>query len=232
MKNSIFHKTILSFFLLCSASSICAADAKSRIELQNQYDLTCSQYSDIYEHVPVLQELASQCATVTELGLRGMNSTWGLLMGLANSSSPARSYLGIDIAPPVAHSLNLARRLAQSNDIDFQFIQGNDMHLDIQPTELLFIDTLHTYCHLTYELEKFSPFVSKYIVMHDTSEPWGEADDNEYRGNFEEYPPFYDHNKRGLWPAVVDFLDRHPEWVLQERRLNNHGLTTLRRISN
>ena len=31
---------------------------------------------------------------------------------------------------------------------------------------------MHTYCHLSYELDTFSPKVRKYIAMHDTSEPW------------------------------------------------------------
>ena len=42
-----------------------------------------------------------------------------------------------------------------------------------------------------------------------------------------------DKNKRGLWPAIEDFLARHPEeWVLQERRFHNHGFAILKRISN
>jgi len=94
---------------------------------------------------------------------------------------------------------------------------------------LLFIDSLHTYCHLTYELEKFSPKVSKYIAMHDTS--WDPTiDDPAYYGDYSEYPPEYDRTKRGLWPAVVDFLKRHPEWTLHERRLNNYGFTILKRV--
>jgi|SRR5579862_1090097 len=232
MRSKFIHKITLYLSFFCTASSVYTADAQSRIELEHQYNHKCSEYSDIHEHVPVLRDLASQCATVVELGLRGMNSSWGILMGLADSTSSTRSYIGVDIAYPDGHALESTRKLAQNNDIHFEFIHANDMHIDIAPTEMLFIDTVHTYCHLTYELEKFSPFISKYIVMHDTSAPWGDADDNDYHGNFQEYPSWYDRNKRGLWPAVEDFLERHPEWVLQERRLNNHGLTTLRRVSN
>ena len=103
------------------------------------------------------------------------------------------------------------------------------MDIDIPPAEMLFIDSLHTYCHLTYELEKFSPKISKVIAMHDTSEPWGDADDSDYRGDYSEYPLYIDRSKKGLWSAVEDFLERHPEWILQERLFNNHGFTILRR---
>jgi len=51
----------------------------------------------------------------------------------------------------------LAKRLSLGNGIAFEFWQANDMDVDIHSADMLFIDTLHTYCHLTYELEKFSP---------------------------------------------------------------------------
>ena len=68
--------------------------------------------------------------------------------------------------------------------------------------------------------------------MHDTDDPWGYIDDFQvYQGDKSEYPASIDRNRVGLWAAVEDFLKRHPEWVLQERRLNNHGFTILKRIS-
>lgn len=67
--------------------------------------------------------------------------------------------------------------------------------------------------------------------MHDTSAPWGDRDDTEYHGDYSEYPASFDRNKRGLWPAVEDFLANHKEWKLLERRFNNHGLTILERVA-
>ncbi len=184
---------------------------------------------DIGEHMPLLKKLAAECPTVTEIGLGLVISTWGILEGLAENPAPTRSYIGIDIAIPNADSLNLARRLAEAQGISFTFRHGNDLTLDIEPTDLLFIDSMHTYCHLSYELDTFSPKVRKYIAMHDTSEPWGNRDDAEYCGNRSEYPPHYDRGKRGLWPAVSDFLRRNHEWTLLERHHNCHGFTILQR---
>jgi hypothetical protein len=184
---------------------------------------------DIGEHMPVLKQLAMECPSVCEIGLASVISTWAILQGLSENPAPFRSYVGLDIAMPPADNLQLAKEEAEKQGIAFLFRHGNDLYLDIEPVDLLFIDSMHTYCHLTYELEKFSPKVKKYIAMHDTSAPWGNRDDAEYVGNYSEYPRNYNRKKRGLWPAVVDFLARHPEWSLQERRLNCHGFTILKR---
>lgn len=207
------------------------AERDKKTELGKIYNQAKNQKSDINEHIPVLRELAKECSHVVEIGVRTMVSTWGLLQGISESDTLNRSYLGIDLELPPANSFAKAVRLANANGIVFDFWQENDMNIQIPYTDLLFIDSLHTYCHLTYELETFSPYVSKYIAMHDTSAPWGNADESCYHGDYSEYPDWYDRNKRGLWPAVEDFLKTHPEWILHTRLFNNHGLTVLKRVS-
>lgn len=227
----IVHITLLSLFI-CSFSSL-EADITARAELTNMYELHCKQPCDINEHIPVLKKLACECSSVMEIGIRTVVSTWGVLLGLSENSSNVKSYIGVDLDCPPLDKLYLSKHLAQANDIDFQFWQINDMQINIEemnPVDMLFIDSLHTYCHLTYELEKFCGKVRKYITLHDTSYPWGNIDDRAYTGNYSEYPAHFDRTKKGLWPAVEDFLMRHPEWVLHERRFNNHGFTTLKRI--
>jgi len=186
------------------------------------------RYCDIGEHMHLLKQLAQECPHVTEIGIGPVVSTWGLLQGLAENRSPLRTYIGIDLVSP-PEDYTLARNLAEQKGIRFVFQKGNDLFLTILPTDLLFIDSLHTYCQLTYELETFSPMVRKYIALHDTSEPWGDRDDSEYIGNYSEYPAHYNRTKRGLWPAVEDFLRSHSEWTLLERYFNCHGFTILQR---
>jgi hypothetical protein len=198
--------------------------------LKEKYEKSCRETTDINEHVPVLRCLASQCSSVVEIGMRGMTSTWGILQGLSESSSAAPSYIGIDIETP--SGIRSAKYLAEACGISFKFLNCNDMTIDIEPTEMLFIDSLHTYCHLLYELEKFSPKVSKYIALHDTNAPWGFADDYFYKGDYTEYPAEFDRSKRGLWQAVEDFLLKHSEWVIMEHHFHNYGFTILKRKSN
>ena len=214
------------------SASLFSTSITAERQLEYRYAVACNFiHSDIREHLPTLRWLATECASVVEIGVRDMDSSWGLLKGLSENPHRERSYLGIDIHSPPHETLNLAREISREIGISFRFWEANDMHIDIEPTELLFIDSLHTYCHLTYELEKFSPKITKYIAMHDTSEPWEYRNDNEYYGNYSEYPPPYNCTKQGLWPAVEDFLKRHPEWGLHARFLNNHGFTILKRVT-
>ena len=218
---------LISILIFLTFGQITLNASNPKLELAYQYQLSRHIPSDINEHVSTLRDLGSKCSTVVEIGTKSMVSTWGILQGLAENPSTSRSYLGIDIVPPPTDTLNLAKQLAEENGVNFNFWQANDMDIDIESTKLLFIDSLHTYCHLTYELEKFSPKVTHYIAMHDTS--WGDVDDPTYKGDFSEYPPEYDRTKRGLWLAIEDFLQRHPEWALHERYTNNYGLTILKR---
>lgn len=208
--------------------SVCGFGAEPT--LKSVYERHCREISDINEHLPVLRDLAVECSSVVEIGVRGMVSTWGFLQGLADHSSPNRKYIGIDLYYPAQEMLHLADSLATKEGILFSFWKGNDMQVDLPEVDLLFIDSLHTYCHLIYELEKFSPQVRKYIALHDTSPPWELKDEPNFHGDFAEYPAHINRFKQGLWPAVEDFLATHSDWELHERRTNCHGLTILKRV--
>ena len=223
MKNGAVVFLALGLFFFCDARE------EASNELSFRFEEACNTPSDISEHVPLLYQLSKEVSSVVEIGMRGMVSSWGILQGLSESPFSHRSYIGIDISSPPYDTLNAAQLLARAHGIEFTFLQANDMDIDIPETDFLFIDSLHTYCHLTYELEKFSPSIRKYIAMHDTSPPWESVDDSEYHGDFSEYPDYIDKNKRGLWLAVEDFLQRHPEWKLAARYINCHGFTILER---
>jgi len=221
--------TIFGLIAISTFLPYAAIANKPNYELKQKYKEHSNRPSDINEHIPVLRKLTSECSSAVEIGVRSMVSTWGILQGLADSDQPNRSYIGIDLNSPQPDSLALAKRLCDKLGIDFKFWLVNDMTIDLEPVDLLFIDSLHTYCHLTYELENFSKRVRKYICMHDTSPPWESVDDTEYHGDYSEYPASYNNGKRGLWLAVADFLERHPEWELFRRFTNNHGFTILKR---
>lgn len=229
MKKKSFLINFFLFLSLCTAH-ISAQEATE--DLKNVYEYHHRNPSDINEHLPRLRELASECSSVVEIGVRSIVSTWSMLYGLVESNEPTKVYLAIDLEDPPYEKLLMAKAIAAKNRVSFHFLRANDMKIDPIPTDLLFIDSLHTYCHLTYELEHFSPLVNKYIALHDTSAPWGDRDDSVYFGDYSEYPASINREKRGLWPAVEDFLATHPEWQLKARHLNNHGLTVLERVGN
>lgn len=220
-------KKIFASLILIALSNSSFAD-EARKELKEQYAIHSLVPSDIHEHLPNIRRIARECSHVTEIGVRSMVSTWALLAGLADNPKRKHTYVGIDIGLPPSDIFHLAQDLSKRNGIDFSFITANDMTIMIEPTDLLFLDTLHIYQQLTYELEKFSAKTRKYIIMHDTV-AYARTNDLCYKGDFSEYPAFIDRNKQGLWVAVTDFLMRHPEWKLHEHHNNNHGLTILKR---
>lgn len=177
--------------------------------LNQIYERLYNTPSDINEHLPTLASYASECEHITEMGVRYIVSTYALLMG------KPKKMISYDIH--MCH-WEPVRDLVKENT-DFYFAIGNTLEIEIEPTDLLFIDTLHNYTQLKKELELHAKKVNKYIIFHDTTsfETVGES----YSGNPE----------RGIWPAIEEFLQLNPQWVLKERFTNNNGLTIIEKAS-
>jgi len=190
------------------------------LEKYNQHRKT---HSDINEHLETLYNLGKECSHITEMGVRWVSSTWPLVY-----SNP-KKMISYDIVtnPNINEVINLCKEYS----VNYSFQQRDVLQLEIEPTELLFIDTLHTYNQLTKELEMHSNKVSKYIVLHDT-EHFGRIDESIYehaskvvKGNPK--------TKQGLMTAVEDFLltELGQSWELFQIFKNNNGLTILKNKS-
>ena len=179
--------------------------------------------SDINEHLDTLHTYSSKCNHVTEMGVRGVLSTYALLYG-----NPSKGLVSYDIVHPEHYggTLKLVEELAKEYNIPYEFKIGDSLTLDIDPTDLLFIDTWHTYDQLISELNLHSGMVSKYIILHDTTtyahngEPL--TSENTFVGEVD--------LSKGLWDAVEEFLSNTDEWEVEKRYTNNNGLTILRRV--
>ena len=173
------------------------------------YNQLCETPSDIHQHLPTLMKYASECEHITEMGVRGIVSTFALLMG-----EPKRM---------ISYDINWVNGIeglvkeVNQNGIDFDFRIGDTTDLNIVETDLLFIDTLHNYNQLKKELEVHSHKAKKYIIFHDTTsfEHIGES----YEGKVDE---------KGIWPAIEELLEEGI-WEIKERYTNNNGLTILKR---
>ena len=117
----------------------------------------------IIKHLPILREYAKKCEHITEFGVDAVNSTWALLSGkpkIMVSVDPS------DKKAPKIHKLAL--ELAEKEGIDYKFINDYSTNIEkIDETDLLFIDSVHTYKCLSMELKLHSPQVKKYIILHD-----------------------------------------------------------------
>ncbi len=156
---------------------------------------------DLEEHLPRLAELAGQVNHVTEFSAR-RESTIGLLGG-----KPERL-----VSYNVENDLILAQLPARFPWVSVEAKTSREVP-SIEPTDLLFLDSEHTYARLSAELAAYAPSVQRWIVLHDTQV---HAETGEDGG-------------RGLVPAIQDFLANHPEWFVYSHTQQQYGLTVLGR---
>jgi hypothetical protein len=201
------------------------------MSLEHIYEVACATQSDIHEHLPKLRELASQCEHVTEFGLRNADgSTIALLAGLAHSKAKHRTLVSWDLDPRALISTNAMhlRSMADEAGVRWQLRCGDTREIIIESTDLLFIDTYHTFAQLRAELERHASVardlangnksvVRRWLAFHDT-ETFG------YLGE--------DGTDPGLVMAIRHFQKTNfPRWQLLYDNRNCNGLSVLRRVT-
>lgn len=187
-------------------------------EIFRKYNTLCSTPSDINEHLPVIKKYAEECEHITEMGVRYVVSTWALLSGKPKKMVSYDILIGLD-TNIVNKNIQEVSSLSEKNGIDFKFICADVLQIEIEQTDLLLIDTYHEYNQMKQELSLHGNKSNKYIILHDTT-TFGEFGET-----------FKVPNTIGIWPAVEEFLQKNPNWKIQERLTNNNGLTILKRIS-
>jgi hypothetical protein len=221
----ILFKNLLNYVYLKILISI-------KMDIKERYLRAKNTHSDINEHIETFYKYAKKYRHITEFGVRSVVSSWGFLYGLYESQYDKKKLIGVDLE--WHDNINSLKNLAQSNGIEYEFIQDDSIKVDIEDTDILFIDTWHIYGHLKRELEKHHSKVKEYIMMHDTTvdEIYGETVrcvwNAEEQSKTSGYP--IEEIKKGLGPAIDEFLIQHPEWKLHEKYKNNNGLTILKRI--
>lgn len=163
----------------------------------------CNTPTDINQHLPLLNGICNLCESVTEFGVRDGQSTRAIL---ASSTQKIRSY-DLVLNPNVSRMFMAAQQFQNRNAA---YIQGDSRLIDIDQTDLLFIDTDHNYSQLKIELERHHTKVNKYIVFHDTHTFGTTCEDG-----------------KGLLPAILEFLRDNREWVVNYHTTENNGFTIL-----
>ena len=174
---------------------------RSDVTLAELYRLVSTTPSDICEHCPTLKELAHRCRTVTEFGTRYGVSTVALLAGEPDKMT---SY---DIVRTA--TVRMIENAVEKTE--FCFKKENTLRAEIEPTDLLFIDTLHTYEQLSVELTLHASKANRYIVLHDTL-TFGKRGET---------------GGEGLRRAVQEFLSQNSQWSVTADFKNNNGLMVL-----
>jgi hypothetical protein len=183
-------------------------DFKHKIE--KEFAEAATTPSDIHEHLPVLYELAKDCNHIIEMGVRTGISTRAFLRVDAKLIS-----YDIVTDQKVVDLINEAKKAGK----DATFIEADVLKIDIEETDLLFIDTWHTYEQLKQELSLHGNKSRKYMVFHDTNTFGLKNEGGEAYGT-----------SQGLLPAIIEFLMVNPHWRFKKFLTNNNGLTVLERL--
>jgi cephalosporin hydroxylase len=188
---------------------------RAKIDLEHEFNLVKNYETDINEHADVLRNYASQCAHVTEFGIRFGNSSIMLFCGRP------QKMVSYDVFKE--ERVNYLELIAKDCEINWELRIENPSPEDateskIEETDLLFIDTNHYAQQLELELRLHAPKTRKFIILHDT-EVFGA------RGAGD------DHINDGMNLAIEPFLKNNPQWKVREKFTNNNGLTVFERVS-
>ena len=190
--------------------------------LDEQYHHLVKAQSDINEHLPTLRRYAEECSHITEMGVRWIVSTYAFLI------AKPKTMISIDIQHPSNWEASIERveQYAEEIGCQYKFWQTNNLEIEIDETDLLFIDTWHSYKQLSAELTLHASKVKKYIILHDTV-LFGNQDE---LNSYDKFGWYNGSEKKGLIPAINEFLEEYKEWNVHETYTNNNGLTILKRI--
>ena len=102
---------------------------------------------------------------------------------------------------------------------DVTFHKKDTLKVEIPETDMLFIDSLHTYEQVKSELELHASKAKRYIVFHDTilfSERGQDTVDEEHT--------------KGILPAIEEFLESHPEWNIVYNSKEGNGMIVVKKL--
>jgi ornithine carbamoyltransferase len=189
--------------------------------LDEKYQHLADTISDINEHLPTLKKYAEECTHVTEMGVRWIVSTYAFL------AARPETMVSIDMQHPSKWKASIEDVENYANEINckYKFWQANNLEIEIEETDLLFIDTWHSYKQLKSELELHASKVRKYIIVHDTV-LFGTQDE---LNSYDAFGWFNGFEQKGLMPALNEFLEGNEEWTTHEVFTNNNGLIILKR---
>jgi hypothetical protein len=167
-----------------------------------------------------LKELAIGCDTIVELGTGEGRTTMALLSG-----KPRRMY-SYDLNESVnSQSISAAAADAGTN---YTFTKGSTLEISIPECDLLFVDTVHLYSQVKYELEYHGSKAKKYIIFSGT-ETFGHLE-QEDGVDYSKVKAVSLKSPHGIVPAINEFLDKNPEWFIAYQTPDNSGLVVIQKI--
>ena len=183
-----------------------------RIAFEDRVNGHRGLHRDMMGHLATLALLSAQCNHCTEFGIRTGNSTLALLFGLAQRPRGGK-LVSYDIEPPLI-DVNIRAILPDTVKWEVRQEDTRLVRHRVDVTDLLFVDTLHTYDQVKEEL-RCAGVVRRYLVFHDTAQ-----EVNWIRG---------EHNQEGIGRAIEEFMAATPTWRPLIHFTHCNGLLVLER---
>ncbi len=137
-----------------------------------------------------------------------------------------RHLTSYDLVPTAA-----ARRLEYAAGTRWSYRLQSSLTAPIDPCDLLFLDSLHTYAQLHAELTRHADAVRRYLVFHDTL-TFGSIGADGETGSLAWQPVrgmTVPAAALGIRPAIDQLMMRDPSWRIMAHYLDSHGLLVLAR---
>lgn len=189
--------------------------------IEQHYQTWCQKGAAISAHLPRLRALASLAPFVVEFGVKRGASSSALLLGCDH----VVSYDIVETAE--------ARALAKAAGSRWEYRIQDSREAPIQPCDLLFIDSLHTFGQCDAELRRHADAVGRWLVFHDTVTFGSIGADGEtgrhlwlYHAHPGQPVPTW---ALGIRPAIDALMIRDASWRIVAHYTDSHGLLVLER---
>jgi predicted O-methyltransferase YrrM len=153
---------------------------------------------DMSSRMDFIQLMFKGIKTITELGtFQGCStSAWLKLEPKKLLTVDIERYLDEEIFKQAAKEIN----------VDFKYVIQDDLTINLDPCELLFIDTSHVEEHTYLELQRHADKATQYIVFHDIVEP-----------------------RFCTMPGIRRWWKNNPQWIERYKDLNECGFLVLQK---
>jgi hypothetical protein len=190
--------------------------------IETKFNLKKATPSDINEHLDVLYRYAKKCNSIAEFGVFQVTSSYAFA-----AAKPEKLFC-VDIKNN--EFIDMFINECREENINLNFTESSTLDYSLEEVDMLFIDTLHAYSQLKRELNIHHNKVKKYIIFHDTVS-YAYHDESNYTGLLDD-SVYNTEGKRGIMPAIEEFMIGYPYWVIAEQLTNNNGLLVLKNTLN
>ena len=167
---------------------------------QTRPNIRWKMVGDMYKRLDYIQKTFIGVETITEFGpFQGCSTA-------AWISLRPKKFVTVDRG--MSLDIPVFQQAAEEVGVSFKFVIGNDLEIDIEPCELLFIDTMHTEDHTFNELQRHADKISKYLVFHDVNP-----------------------NRFNTLKGINKWWVNHSEWQLKYQDFEDCGFMVLEKLS-